>query len=206
MRYLLFSLSLWLGACTSAYKGLTPVAADAACAARLAPNGLGTSWYTTAVDVYGKHISGLLLMKQMPDSSTRVVFTNEAGVTFFDFSFAADGSFQARQVISKLNKKPVIETFRKDFALILGLPFRNGVWQAWREGDAVYYGVAQKKETAYFITGPDCASLRRLELGSRRKRKVTIERIGNDALLPDSILIQHHTFPMTISLRKLERP
>jgi hypothetical protein len=206
MRYLRYSLLLLLGACASAYEGLTPVTVDPACATRLTPQGLGTAWYTTAVDVYGKHISGLLLVKQMPDSSTRIVFTNEAGVTFFDFSFAADGRFTARQVIQKLNKKPVIETLRKDFALVLGLPFRNGAWNAWKEGDAVYYGVAQKKETAYFITAPDCASLRRLEIGSRRKRKVTIERIGNNAMLPDSILVHHHTFPMTIGLRKLERP
>lgn len=206
MRYLLFSIPLWLGACTSAYRGLTPVAADPACAARWTPRGLGTAWYTTSVDVVGKHISGLLLIKQMPDSSTRVVFTNEAGVTFFDFAFSADGSFSARQIIKQLNKKPVIETLRKDFALVLGLPFRNGAWQAWRQGDEVYYGVAQKKETAYFITAPDCASLRRLETGSRRKRKVTVERTGSEARLPDSITVRHHTFAMTISLRKLERP
>jgi hypothetical protein len=206
MRYLRYSLLVLLGACASAYKGLNTVAVDPACAARMAPQGLGTAWYTTSVDVIGKHISGLLLVKQMPDSSTRVVFTNEAGVTFFDFAFAADGSFRARQVIKQLNKKPVIETLRKDFALVLGLPFRNGAWQAWQEGDEVYYGVAQKKETAYFITGPDCASLRRLETGSRRKRKVTVEQTGNNALLPDTIIVRHHTFAMTISLRKLERP
>jgi hypothetical protein len=157
------------------------------------------------VDVVGRHISGLLLVKEMPDSTTRVVFTNEAGVTFFDFEFGKTGAFKARQVIKQLDRKPVIETLQKDFALALGIPFRQGVEGSWKMGEEVYFGVHQKKETAYFITGADCASLRRLEIGSRRKPKVTAVLYGSDLTLPDSIVLKHHTFAMAITLKKLER-
>ena len=61
--------------------------------------------YNTTVDVMSNHLSGLLLIKKMPDSSTRVVFSNEMGLGFFDFEFAPDGSFKIYSIMKKLNKK-----------------------------------------------------------------------------------------------------
>jgi len=206
MKYLHYSIGLLLlVSCASGYKSRKPVPLDQACIEKIQPPGITTSWYTTYVDVVGRHISGLLLIKQMPDSSKRIVFTNEAGVTFLDFRFAANGTFEVKQVIKQLNKKPVILTFRKDFELMLGIPFRKGISQAWLQDGEVYYGASQKKETAYFITTPDCASLRRMELGSRRKKKVTVSLWGNDLSAPDSIQVKHYTFNMVIGLKKIER-
>lgn len=205
MRSLLFSILLVAAGCSSAYKALTPVAMDPVCAERMRPRGIGTSWYTASIDVVGKHLSGLLLIKEMPDSSRRVVFTNEAGITFLDFEFGASGTFQVKQTIKQLNHKAVIELLRKDFALMLGIPFGKGQYTTWSSGDEFFYGVPQKKETAYFITGVDCASLRRLELGSRRKQKVTITFAGTDLRQPDALTIRHYTFNMVIALKKLER-
>jgi hypothetical protein len=67
----------------------------------------------------------------------------------------------------------------------------------------IYYGVSQKKESAYFITDRDCASLQRMELGSNRKRKVTVKLQGSQVASPDSVSIHHHTFAMDIVLKKL---
>jgi hypothetical protein len=46
--------------------------------------------YRTSADVVGKHLSGLLVFKFMPDSSTRVVFSNEMGFSLFDFGFGPE--------------------------------------------------------------------------------------------------------------------
>lgn len=169
------------------------------------PRGIATSWYTASIDVVGKHLSGLLLIKEMPDSSRRVVFTNEAGITFLDFEFNAANQFRVKQVMKQLDYKAVVELLQKDFALMLGIPFTTPPYTAWSSGNEFFYGVTQKKETAYFITGLDCASLRRLELGSRRKRKVTVTFAGSDLRRPDALTIQHYTFNMVIALKKLER-
>src|SRR6185369_7920767 len=120
MRCFLFSIGcLLLMRCASDYKGLQATAPDDACAARIVPARVNTSWYNADVDVVGRHISGLLLVKHMPDSSYRVVFTNEAGVTFFDFGFLTNGDFKVYNAIHQLNKKAVIQTLRKDFELVL---------------------------------------------------------------------------------------
>jgi hypothetical protein len=75
MKFLHYSIFLLLvTACASDYKARKAVAPDQVCADKIKPVGIKTAWYTTHIDVIGKHISGLLLVKQMPDSSKRVVF------------------------------------------------------------------------------------------------------------------------------------
>lgn len=205
MRYLLFSLLLVLVVgCASDYKYLQITSINSSCADKIKPINLATGWYSTAVDVTGHHISGLLLIKNMPDSSIRVVFTNEAGVTFFDFGFLADGNFKVYSIIDQMDKKLVVQTLRKDFELILGLPFRKGKIQSWTGNEQFFFGVKQKKETAYFITSKDCASLRTIELGSKRKRKVSVQVIGSYPL-PEGFEITHHLFDMKLKLTHLPR-
>ena len=204
--YLHFSiLFFFCCSCASDYRNMQATDARPECIAKLAPKQFNTSWYHASVDVVGNHISGLLLLKNMPDSSYRVVFTNEAGVTYFDFGFSKEGDFKVHNVIKQLDKKPVIQTLRKDFQLILGLPFRNQSFEARTLGDEVFYGVNQKKETAYFITSKDCASLRRLELGSARKRKVTVHITGQGYPFPEKIELRHYTFNMQITLTRFEK-
>jgi hypothetical protein len=203
MKYLLFSF-LCMG-CASDYKALLPAAVNMDCLQKLKPAGLNTAWYDASIDVVGKHISGLLLVKNMPDSSQRVVFTNEAGVKFLDFEFNRDGQFTVIHLIRQLDKKPVIRLLKKDFELLLGIPFRSNSWKAWVEGKTVYFGNQQKNETDYFITAADCASLQGVESGTKGKRMVSILFYGSDQRQPDSIYLQHHTFAMQMKLRKLDR-
>lgn len=205
MKFLLYSLSFFLLACVADYKLLNATNANDNCYQLINNYQPGTAWYNTRVDVIGKHISGLLLIKKMDSLSYRVVFTNEAGITYFDFEFGSNGSFSKKKVIAQLDKKPVIQTLRKDFELLLGIPFKNQKGNYKTLNDEYYYGVSQKNETAYFITKNDCASLLRLELRSKRKRKVTVTLYGDDSNDPDSLLVKHYTFDMTISLKKISQ-
>lgn len=205
MRFLIFSVVLLGTACASEYKNLKSIKVDEACLARIKPPSLSTSWYVAGIDVVGKHISGLLLIKQMPDNSKRIVFTNEAGMTFFDFGFDLSGGFKVYHIIHQLDRKAVVRLLRDDFSLLLGIPFENPVWQSWQQGAEKYFGVSEKRANHYFITDQDCSSLHRLESASRRKKKLTISLAGSDTEKPDSITLQHHTFAMTINLKKLNR-
>lgn len=205
MRFLLYSAILLLASCSSEYSSMRSIPVNTDCVKKIKPTGISTSWYDAGVDVQGRHISGLLLIKQMPDSVARIVFTNEAGITYFDMSFDAQGRFKTHYITKQLNKKPVVNTLRADFELLMGIPFRHSEISAWQKGDEVFYGIRQKKRAAYFITDTDCASLQRLELGSKRKKRLTGFLMGESVLSPDSILIQHHNFNMKISLQKLSR-
>lgn len=190
--------------CGSAYKSLELVQTDQVCINKNLPLAISDSWYHASVDVVGKHLSGLIFIKNMPDSSRRVVFTSEAGVTFFDFGFGPKGKFIVHSVISKLDRKAVVTTLRKDFELLLGIPFQEGKLQTWRTPEEIYVGAPQKKETAYFITDKDCSSLRRFELGSTKKKKVTIQIAGSYPK-PDTLEIRHYTFSLQIKLTRFQK-
>jgi hypothetical protein len=146
-----------------------------------------------------------VLIKNMPDSSQRVVFTSEAGMTFFDFGFKRPEKFTVHVIINKLNRKPVIETLQKDFELMLGGPFVQDGLHSWRTPEEIFFGVTQKKETSYFITDKDCGSLRRLERGTKRKRKISIQIKGAGYPLPDTLDITHYSFPLQIRLTRLQK-
>ena len=205
IRYLRLNLCALLLSCTSAYRSLKPAQVDVACTGKMIPSSITTSWYQASIDVANKHLSGLVLIKNMPDSSQRVVFTSEAGVTFFDFGFKRPEKFTVHSIIKKLDRKPLIKTLRKDFELMLGKPFARGGLQSWKTQNENFFGVTQNKETAYFITNKDCSSLRRLELGTKRKRKVSIQIIGAGYPLPDTLDITHYIFPLKIRLTRFQK-
>jgi hypothetical protein len=203
MKYLLSGSFFFLLGCTSAYKDLYQVEKDPSCLEKFIP-AFEASWYRTSVNVTGKHISGLLLIKTMPDDSKRIVFTNEAGITFFDFEFTQDG-FVVHQVIRQLDKKPVINTLRKDFEMLLMTQIRKGEAEQFQRGDTIFHGYAGKKEINYFVTDKNCSSLLRIEKASRRKKKVEVKLFNVRNNVPDSVAIQHFLFNMQIQLKKLKR-
>src|SRR5690349_19629722 len=109
MRCLLFSICVLLAGCASEYKTLKQVPLDQACLSKIQPAKIQTQWFDASIDVVGKHISGLLLVKTLDDNTRRVVFTNEAGVTFLHFGWDAENKFKVHQIISQLGKKVVID-------------------------------------------------------------------------------------------------
>jgi hypothetical protein len=205
MKYFLFSiLALALSGCSSYYKNLQPVNDTSDCAGKIKPQGIATAWFDTSIDVVGKHISGLMLIKEMPDQSSRIVFTNESGFSIFDFEFQSDGKFTVKKIIPQLDRKAVTETLRKDFSLLLGIPFRQTL-QQWQMNDESYFGIIENGEKIYFSTTPACDSVGRLETGSRRARKTSITFEGPDARNPRSITIKHFTFEMIIALKRIDK-
>lgn len=206
MKCLRCSLALFLLlSCASDYKHLQVTGPDEDCVRKIVPLHITTSWYNASVDVMGNHLSGLLLIKNMPDSSMRVVFTNEGGVTFFDFGFSREADFKVHHIVKQLDKKAVVEILRKDFTLILCLPSGNRQYERLISGDEIYFRVKQKNESAYFITNKDCASLQRMEWGTARKKMVTVKTPGSGYPSPETIELAHLTFNMQIKLTRIQR-
>src|ERR1041385_5353321 len=143
-RFLLASISLLLISCAPALYQGELIQNETKCIEKFKPV-FHSDLYEAKVDVIGKHISGLLLFKMMPDSSMRVVFTNEAGVKFFDFEFQGK-NFRVHQIIRQLNKKPVVKTLRKDFEMIL-MPW-IGLEKpvVYKNGDELRYVFKHEKE------------------------------------------------------------
>ncbi len=164
-----------------------------------------TALYKTQVDVVGNHLSGLLLIKKMPDSSIRMVFSNEIGFKFFDFEFSADGNFKVYSIIKQMNKRSVLKTLRKDLELVM-MERLDSTAVSVRTNDGLkYYIFPQTKGYNYYITDSVANKLVRMERAS--KKKTVVEAIMQNYIngVPDTIGISHKTFNFTIGLKRIER-
>jgi hypothetical protein len=160
--------------------------------------------YKTSADVNGKHLSGLLLIKYMPDSSTRIVFTNEMGFSFFDFGFLPGNGFTVYQVTPQMDKKALIRTLRKDFDLILFRNMDHAGNYALTDNQLVYHAFPQSQGVNYYVTDIPCTRLVKMQRASDKKAVMEALLEGNNSQVsPDSIFIRHLNFKFSITLKKI---
>jgi len=202
MRYLPFvSLFVLATSCGGPYKQLQHTNAPADCATVFQPI-FTRALYHAQINVTGKHLSGLLLIKTMPDGSTRMVFTSEAGLSFFDFEWMGT-AFNVRQIIPQMNRKALIKTLRKDFELVL-MQHRHAKDSYTLRKEDVYYRVfPDGKDLYYYLTDAACTTLIRMERGSRRKKVMEAAMKVTNQSMPDSIGIKHYNFNFEIGLKRL---
>ncbi|MGN6490939.1 MAG: hypothetical protein ACTHLE_03005 [Agriterribacter sp.] len=161
-----------------------------------------TALYNTQVNVAGKHLSGILIIKTMPDSSVRMVFSNEAGFKFFDFGFSKK-DFQVYYIVRQMDKKPVIKTLRKDFELVLMQHLDAPSYTLQQNGE-LYQVFANGKDHYYYVTDSACSRLIKMERGSRRKKVMEAMMQKTTDEMPDTIGIRHNNFSFDIGLKRLE--
>ena len=203
MRYLLLSscIVFILSGCASVYKGLQPATGNVNDLQKFRPD-LSRALYKADIDVMSHHLSGLLLIKTLPDSSVRMVFSNEMGLNFFDFEYKPDGAFKVYSVIKQINKGPVIKTLKKDLELIM-LPRRDFKDAYLRKDEQhLYYIFPQKKGTYSYITDLQNTKLIKMQICSPRKAIVQAEMKSYQGGIPDTIGISHQNFQFTIGLKK----
>ncbi|MCO5237401.1 MAG: hypothetical protein M9933_14140 [Chitinophagaceae bacterium] len=203
MRCLLYlSCFSLLAGCSSAYKNLTRTGTDPGCVAAFKPH-FSLALYQTRVNVAGRYLGGLLVIKTMPDSSVRMVFTNETGFTFFDFEFNKE-QFKVHYIFRQMNRKAVIKTLRKDFKLVLMDHLDAAGSYTLKENDDFYRVFPDGKDFYYYITDSSCTELRRMERGSRKKKVMQAMVFPGGNGMPDSIGIQHYNFNFNIGLKRIE--
>jgi hypothetical protein len=206
MRYFLLSSCLFIVlSCNTAYKSLQMKTGNTAVLHKFEINDSAALLYNTQVDVLNKHLSGLLLMKRMPDSSVRMVFSSEMGLTFFDFAFNKDGSFKVYAIIDKMNRKPVIKTLRKDFELVLMRGLDSNKVSIRGNDSLTYYIFRQSKGYNTYIMNNDATILVSMERSSKRKPVVQAIMQKYTAGIPDTIGISHTTFKFNIGLKRIIR-
>ena len=205
MPYLRFvSLFFLLNSCApAAYKQLQQTRGDVHCIDPFKPD-IRRALYQTSVDVAGHHLSGLLLIKQMPDSATRIVFTNEVGYTFFDFEFTKEGNFIVHSILPKMDKEAVKKTLRKDFALVLMNQLNSGTATIFKKNNETYYAFADGRDVFYYVTDEGCSRLIRMERGNTRKKVLEATRCDLKEGVPEFITIHHSNFNFTIDLKKID--
>jgi hypothetical protein len=204
-KFRLINLLLLLSACSGhLYEELQSAPESAKGLAALKPE-FNNMLYRTQVDIMGKSISGLLLVKSLSNGATRVVFTNEIGIKFFDFSFGKQ-KFEVISCIDQLNKKTIINQLRQDIGAILmyQIDFTNG--QVYQLLDERYYRFSGEKGTRlYYITDAKRHIIKRIENTTDKKKKLVVELFNPAHNIADSIFLDHKLYNFSISLKKIKQ-
>ena len=205
MRFLILSSCLFaIWGCGAVYKQLQPTTGSTAVLQKFKP-AFTVALYNTNIDVTGNHLSGLLLIKKMPDSTIRMLFSNEMGFKFFDFGFSAGGGFKVYSIIKKMNKRSVIKTLRKDFELVLMEGLTDNVVSIRRDSAFLYYIFPESKGSKCYVTNNTGDELVRMERASKTRPVVQMIMKNYVNGIPDTIGITHHNFDFTIGLKRIER-
>jgi len=205
MRYLLLgSLLLLITGCGSVYKNLQPASGDINYIQKFRPD-FRDALYKAEIDVTSHHLSGLLLIKTLPDSSVRMVFSNEMGFKFFDFEFKPGGNFKVYSIVKQMDKQPVIKTLKKDFELIMFPERDSKTAYMLKDSASLYYIFPKQKGTFCYITDLAGNGITTLEIASPHKAIVEALMKNYKNGVPDAIGITHKNFKFTIGLKRIER-
>lgn len=79
----------------------------------------GSLLFKAGFSVFGDYYSGLVLIKEMPDSGAiHIVFLSELGLNLLDLSYYND-EFEVENVQEFLNRPSLLKTLQKDFRCLL---------------------------------------------------------------------------------------
>ena len=204
IRFLISLNLILLNLSCNQYRHMQKIQSDESCIQKLKPD-FNHVVYKTSVDVVGKHISGILVVKQMPDSSTRIVFTNEMGFSFFDFGFPSDSGFKVYQIVPQMNKDALIKTLRKDFELLLYRNMDSSKYYVLKDSGLIYHAFPQTEGVNYYITDSNCHELIKMQRASTKKpvMEAYVDG-GSQGIAPDSISIRHFNIShFSITLKKI---
>jgi len=200
-------LLLFLTACKAPYYSKLVAQGSAGTSALQYKPEFDKQLYRCIVDgraVFRKfHLSGVLLFKKLGDGSTRAVFQNEMGFTFFDFEWDRNDTFKVNNIIAQLNKPAVIKTLSKDLNLLLMKRLNGASELAFKDGKDTYHRFTLEKGYAYYVE--NSARLVRIDNTGKKSLVTRIELKGDRGQheLADSILFRHLKANFTIELNKI---
>jgi len=71
-----------------------------------------------SLDISKHHLTGLFFLKRVSGNSVRIVFSNEMGMTFFDFEFKGE-DFIVHYCFPSLKRASLLKILKNDFRLLL---------------------------------------------------------------------------------------
>ena len=156
------------------------------------------------IQVYGKDLGGLFLIKSIPDSSYKIAFTSEFGMKYMDLAFKGN-RYTVNYCVDKLNNKAVLNTIVKDVRLLLSavdsksnaLKFdslQNQLIFQQKSKDMIGLSYASKSGTIESMEG----------LTTNMSKFVTIKLKDYRKDLPSEIDIIHEKINLIIHLTLLE--
>ncbi|WP_412850995.1 hypothetical protein ACL0VS_07405 [Chryseobacterium sp. PMSZPI] len=153
--------------------------------------------YKCQIDIYKNHVSGILIIKKLNDTTHRVVLTSDFGNKLIDFEIS-DNDFKLNYVLPDLDKKIVINFLRNDFQQLLKRQYP--VNESFENDHSKIYLSKVENKSYYLFFNKENNLLKQIIYTKNKKEKIDFTFDAKKHIFADSLNLQHKDFKINIKL------
>lgn len=153
--------------------------------------------YKCQMDIYKNHVSGILIIKKISETTHRVVLTSDFGNKLIDFEISED-DFKLNYVLPDLDKKIVINFLRNDFQQLLKQKYP--VTESFENENSKIYLSKMDKKGYYLFFNKENNLLKQIVYTKNTKEKIDFTFDAKKNTFADSLNLQHKDFKINIKL------
>jgi hypothetical protein len=153
--------------------------------------------YKCQMDIYKNHVSGILIIKKIKETTHRVVLTSDFGNKLIDFE-VSENDFKLKYVLPDLDKKIVINFLKNDFQELLRQ--RYPVNESFENENSKIYLSKIDKKNYYLFFNKENNLLKQIIYTKNNKEKIDFSFDAKKHIFADSLNLQHKDFKINIKL------
>lgn len=198
LSFLYSSLFLLVMSCTSyQLKDVTSVSKIQKTAENLYFSSKADYVYKCQMDIYKNHISGIVIIKKINDTTHRVVMTSDFGNKMIDFEIS-ENDFKLHYVLADLDKKMVINFLKNDFQELLKQKYP--VSESFENNDSFIHLSDNGKKRYYLFFSKEKGTLSKIIYTLNNKEKIDFSFEAKKHTFAETINLQHKDFKINIKL------
>lgn len=161
--------------------------------------------YKAKIDLYNKHFSGLIVLKQTDQTTSHLIFVTEIGMKMFDFEIQ-NNTFKLLYIFEPLNKPKIIRLLEDDMKLILLQHLLNREAAVFENETESIYRVKEQFRY-YYLADKNARTVRRVIKKGKLFTKTKVKYLYNDSLNASQIKLKHKgLIRLRIELNNLHKP
>nr|WP_314492843.1 hypothetical protein [uncultured Chryseobacterium sp.] len=149
------------------------------------------------MDIYKNHISGIVIIKKINDTTHRVVMTSDFGNKMIDFEIS-ENDFKLHYVLADLDKKMVINFLKNDFQELLKQKYP--VSESFENNDSVIHLSDNGKKRYYLFFDKEKGTLSQIIYTLNNKEKIDFSFEAKKHTFAETVNLQHKDFKINIKL------
>ncbi|WP_185288758.1 hypothetical protein [Chryseobacterium lactis] len=153
--------------------------------------------YKCQMDIYKNHVSGILIIKKISETTHRVALTSDFGNKLIDFE-VSDHDFKLNYVLPDLDKKIVINFLKNDFQQLLKRQYP--VSESFENENSRIYLSKIDDKGYYLFFSKENNLLKQIIYTKNNKEKIDFTFDAKKPIFADSLNLQHKDFKINIKL------
>jgi len=153
--------------------------------------------YKCRMDIYKNHVSGILILKKINETTHRVALTSDFGNKLIDFEIS-ETDFKLNYVLPDMDKKIVINFLKDDFRELLRQKYP--VSETFENGNSSIYLSKINQKKYYLFFNKENKLLKQIVYTKNNKAKIDFTFEAKKHIFADSLNLQHKDFKINIKL------